>query len=369
MLELIELIRAIMKRILAVRLYRIVLVLASLTMALLLVGQWIAPALNPPLRDQVIATYPSARLAVQEAREAGSTLVAVPLNPFLNAFIATRNIDYEDRISKITIRWDNVFIAIGGLLISLLALREVISPVSAGLRSIFAFERSPVRPQPRSVQLEDHQSWTIEGEQQKEKLLSIDQEQQVSLEKSADEALGADIKLAITLAAALYSRSTLLLAGGIVMSFIGIAVFWASLPEIAADKKFDLTSYLPQTIRPLGMLLFVEAIAWFLLRQYRALVEDYKLFHRMYLRRVNFLAALRITSKPNVAPSELSVAAALLVDDLTSRLRPGETTETLEATKQIDSNPLVDLLTIIINRAADVASVGAQKKNDSTPAS
>jgi hypothetical protein len=151
------------------------------------------------------------------------------------------------------------------------------------------------------------------------------------------------------------------------MSFIGIAVFWASLPEIPVDKEFNLPSYLPQTIRPLGMLFFVEAIAWFLLRQYRALVEDYKLFHRMYLKRVNFIAALRIASEPDVTPSKLSVAAALLMDDLSGRLKPGETTDVIEATKQIDSNPMVDLLALIINRAADVAAVGTQEKKGGKP--
>ena len=142
------------------------------------------------------------------------------------------------------------------------------------------------------------------------------------------------------------------------MAFIGIGVFWVSLPKDPV-APYSMLSYLPLTIRPVGMLFFVEAIAWFLLRQYRALIEDYKIFHKVYLRRANFLVALQISESKNVTKPELAVAAALLSDDLSTRLKRGETTEGLESVRQVDANPVFDLFSKIIDRA--VVPVGGAK--------
>ena len=63
--------------------------------------------------------------------------------------------------------------------------------------------------------------------------------------------------------------------------------------QATTKTPFDIWTYLTFSIRPAGALIFIEAIAWFLLRQYRALIEDYKIFHRMYLKRANYLIAYR----------------------------------------------------------------------------
>src|ERR1700730_1275815 len=92
--------------------------------------------------------------------------------------------------------------------------------------------------------------------------------------------------------------------------------------------------------RALGMLIFVETIAWFLLRQYRSLVEDYKWFYRLYLKRQNYLAALLITTEVGGAKdARTSISQALMAEDLSGQLRKGITTETLEGFKLIDENP------------------------------
>jgi hypothetical protein len=135
------------------------------------------------------------------------------------------------------------------------------------------------------------------------------------------------------------------------MAFIGIGVFWVSLPTLPIDAKLTIVSYLPLAIRPIGMLLFVEAIAWFLLRQYRALIEDYKSFNRVYLRRVNLLAALKIATESVSYPRP--VVTALLTDNVTGRLGRGETTEWADAMRHIGANPadqLLELLTAVATK-------------------
>lgn len=159
---------------------------------------------------------------------------------------------------------------------------------------------------------------------------------------SAEAFLAADVSAASERATDLLSRSTLMLVAGVVIAFIGVAVFYVSLPQFQPGE--DRWTYLEKGIRPTGMLVFVEGIAWFLLRQYRALIEDYKAFLRMYLKRANYLVALKTLSLTEVCPAQLFLAASMISEDLTGRLRSGETTENIESVKNTEPNPVSSLL-------------------------
>ena len=170
-------------------------------------------------------------------------------------------------------------------------------------------------------------------------------------QQSAEMCLAEDVDESRIRATELYSRSTLMLVAGVVMAFIGVAVFYFSLPSYSSvDANFDLRSYLARAIRPTGILIFLEGIAWFLLRQYRALIEDYKAFHRLYLKRANYLVSLKTLSMPEVSQAQMLLAASMLSEDLTGRLKPGETTENIEAVKGIEPNPVFAILLSVIER-------------------
>jgi hypothetical protein len=154
-----------------------------------------------------------------------------------------------------------------------------------------------------------------------------------------------EVKSAERRADVLFVRSTLLLGGGIIMAFIGVAIFYVTLPESAKDDSIE--SYWLRTIRPTGVLIFVEAIAWFLLRQYRALIEDYKWFHRLYMKRANYLAAIRILEKTPVRPEDMFLAASLVHEDLSGKLRKDETTEALEKLKISEDSPVTEILRVM----------------------
>ena len=98
------------------------------------------------------------------------------------------------------------------------------------------------------------------------------------------------------------------------------------------------------------MLLSIEAIAWFLLRQYRSLVEDYKTFHRLYIKRANYLLAHKILSHRPATSEDLTIAGSLLTEDLSGRLAQGQSTEALEAMKTIEPNPVTTLIEAAIKR-------------------
>ncbi|HEX9147333.1 MAG TPA: hypothetical protein VGA09_23910 [Candidatus Binatia bacterium] len=165
---------------------------------------------------------------------------------------------------------------------------------------------------------------------------------QPSAKLSPVDLFAAEVDAAGRRADLLFSRSTLLLTGGVIMAFIGVGIFYVSLPETKVDET--LTSYWPKVVRPTGVLIFVESIAWFLLRQYRALVEDYKWFYRLYLKRANYLAAIRILGVENLRPEDTFVAVSLIQEDYSGRLKTGETTESLEAQKLPEQSPITEAL-------------------------
>lgn len=165
---------------------------------------------------------------------------------------------------------------------------------------------------------------------------------------TAEAFLSDQVQTAAAIANALYDRSTLLIVGGIVMAFVGVGVFYATVPE--THDVASLGAYLPRVVRPTGILIFVEAIAWFLLRQYRVQIEDYKSFYRIYLRRANLLIALKTIASARKDPAQMALAAAFLQDDQSGRLRKNETTETLAALAAAEPNPVFDLFKDLVTQ-------------------
>lgn len=67
-------------------------------------------------------------------------------------------------------------------------------------------------------------------------------------------------------------KSTVLLILGLLVAVIGILVFILTLPEASGFGKQNLAGIL----RPALMLIFIEAVAFYLLKQHRVCLEDYK---------------------------------------------------------------------------------------------
>jgi hypothetical protein len=184
-----------------------------------------------------------------------------------------------------------------------------------------------------------------------------------SMSSSTENYLVTDVQRALSRSEQLFSRSTLLLVSGVVMAFVGVGVFFVSLTEVSTvitsavagppsaeaavvQSSSNVMSWLQTigsrqlflTFKSTAMLIFLEAIAWFLLRQYRALIEDYKSFYRYYMRRANYLAAFKLAAEHSNQKLMGDVVETLLAEDLTGRLKRGETTETLESQRVIEPN-------------------------------
>jgi hypothetical protein len=152
-----------------------------------------------------------------------------------------------------------------------------------------------------------------------------------------------------------------MLFSGIIIAFIGIAVFAVYAPEPQLVKQGDANAgplyeefkeFLMRSLRPIGMLFFVETIAWFLLRQYRMLIEDYKYFYRIYLKRQNYLVSLLTIQDLKNTPEGLVLITAMLQEDLSGRLSRGETSEAAEQLKFLDQNPILAVAEIVSRHIA-----------------
>lgn len=145
-----------------------------------------------------------------------------------------------------------------------------------------------------------------------------------------------------------HQRSSIMLLAGVVMAFVGVGAFYVSLPPVGPDTTLE--AYLMQSLRPAGMLVFVEALAWFLLRQYRSLSEEYRRFHRLAQRRADFLTAFMTVDQANTPDAVVLVLTALLQEPTTLVLKNGESTEAIEESKSASANPIFDLANSVLLR-------------------
>lgn len=98
------------------------------------------------------------------------------------------------------------------------------------------------------------------------------------------------------------------------------------------------------------MLLFIEAVAWFLLKQYRALLDEYKYYYRFAQRRADFLIAYMTSPGQLTKEVELLLITTLLQEPAPLVLRQGESTESLEARKVDSANPVLDFAVQVLDR-------------------
>jgi hypothetical protein len=111
------------------------------------------------------------------------------------------------------------------------------------------------------------------------------------------------------------NRSHLMLIAGLLMAFIGIVVFYVALPTNISEVT-NLPKIISLAIRPTLMLIFIESISWYLLKQYRALVRDYNYFYSIFNRKQNILAAYKLLEQIDSVNPEKKylIPLALLAD-------------------------------------------------------
>lgn len=114
----------------------------------------------------------------------------------------------------------------------------------------------------------------------------------------------------------------------------------------------DNYSFLAKSFRSFALFLALEAIAWFLLRQYRFAITDFKQLFRMHAKREGYYLAFRVSQAGGSGSDAaiITVAASLLQEDLSGRLAKDQTTEEIVERTLVESNPITDLWGKIIDR-------------------
>ncbi|MFY0568341.1 hypothetical protein ACN28E_31530 [Archangium lansingense] len=99
------------------------------------------------------------------------------------------------------------------------------------------------------------------------------------------------------------SRANTLLAVGVALSLVGIFVFYLTLEDqIAISSRTSLAIAAEKTVfvRSIGLLVFIEVLALFFLRQYRSALDDYKYFLDLSIQKSELLAAWLLISRDGV---------------------------------------------------------------------
>lgn len=131
------------------------------------------------------------------------------------------------------------------------------------------------------------------------------------------------------LAKGIYGRAGVYLLVGVLVAFSGLAFFYAQTPSISAST--DTYSLLINLAPKFGILFFIEFVAFFFLKQYRAAMDEFRYYDGIARVREEVLALLQISAAngKGVAPLDL-----VKYDSYFSRagvLSKGQSTEILEA--------------------------------------
>jgi hypothetical protein len=107
----------------------------------------------------------------------------------------------------------------------------------------------------------------------------------------------------------MHERSSSFLVFSFAISIGGIIIFYFLLPQYNLNLKF--TEYLGLTLRPILILSFFQTLAFYLLKQYKGSMEDYKFFYLEARNRKRFMLSYMILRS---SEAEQTIARDILND-------------------------------------------------------
>jgi hypothetical protein len=133
-----------------------------------------------------------------------------------------------------------------------------------------------------------------------------------------------------------FSRSGVYLLVGCLVAFTGVAIFYSPLFSItpSTDVTQRLLDYLPR----FGALFFIEFIAFFFLKQYRIMLEEYRYYEAIKRKRQDNFALVELIEKHKDNPELLNILVNKVTQSTIAKLANGETTEVLETQKIVNQD-------------------------------
>jgi hypothetical protein len=164
----------------------------------------------------------------------------------------------------------------------------------------------------------------------------------------------------------IYNRAGVYLFVGVIVAFVGLAVFYFRtryLPDIPADPKWsDYVAHAIVLLPGFGVLFFIEFVALFFLRQYRSAMDEFRYFDAVSRAREENFVILKmfVENRTTIVPTS-DVIRSMNIYSSAGKIAAGETTDILEARKrQIDE--LEFLKKVVSLMVSGKGEVSASKK-------
>lgn len=161
------------------------------------------------------------------------------------------------------------------------------------------------------------------------------------------------IKESKTISEKVYTRAGAYLLIGCLIAFLGVALFYSPIFPASTAKEITLKllDYLPR----FGALFFIEFIAFFFLKQYKIMLEEYRYYEAIKRKRQDNFNLLEIIDKNKDSPEILKIILEKYSNEHSLKLLNGETTEMIETHKIINQDldlvsKISDLIKTIKNK-------------------
>lgn len=134
----------------------------------------------------------------------------------------------------------------------------------------------------------------------------------------------------------IFTRSGVYLLVGCLIAFIGVAIFYSPIfPNThSTDITLRLLDYLPR----FGALFFIEFIAFFFLKQYRIMLEEYRYYEAIKRKRQDNLNMIQLIEAHNDNLELLKILMENISQTVVTKLSNGETTEILETQRILNQD-------------------------------
>lgn len=147
------------------------------------------------------------------------------------------------------------------------------------------------------------------------------------------------------LADSIYSRAGVYLLVGVLVAFSGLIFFYGQTAQL--PKEVDGYSMLLILAPKFGILFFIEFVALFFLRQYRAAMDEFRYYEAIKRNREESLALLQVAKESGKVLDPLELIKHDSFFSKAGTLSKGETTEIIESRKLEKSE--MDLLEKVID--------------------
>lgn len=149
----------------------------------------------------------------------------------------------------------------------------------------------------------------------------------------------------------LFGRAGVYLFIGVMIAATGLAFFYAASSTAIAKPSADVSHALLDLAPRFGILFFIEFLAFFFLKQYRAAIDEFRYYEAITRSREEMVFSYLALAEANDPPMIAEAIRAGMFSSKVASLAPGHTTELLE-TRKVEGSDLAGLAKILEGVAA-----------------